>query len=282
MAAGARLFGCRAVIFLGDDVSPERQDAVRSLGAEVERVSGTYDDAAGAAAETCRQRGWHLVSDASSPDYEAIPSQIMAGYGVIMREVEEQLAVCEEQGLGALSHVFLQAGVGTFSAAMAACIGARLGVARPQIIIVEPSRAACLLAAVRAGRRESVKGGLETMMGGLSCALAGSLSCAVLGQLGDHFMSLDDDGVGALMRALAEGRLGPPVEAGESGVVGLMGLLALATDDKLRRVGGLDGASKILLIGTEGASDPKIYRELTGMAPRVEADPFAKFESREA
>jgi diaminopropionate ammonia-lyase len=274
VAAGARLFGCRAVIFLSEGVSPDREQAVRDLGAEVIRVPGTYDDAVLAADETSQQKGWHLVSDASSPEYEEIPRDVMAGYGVIMNEIEAQLPEAGEPGLAALTHVFLQVGVGTFASALAAYLGQRLGADRPQIIVVEPSNASCLFAAVQAGQLQKVYGALETMMGGLACAEAASLAFEVLSELGDHYMTLEDQGVVPLMRALALEQLGPKVEAGESGVAGLMGLLALAGDRELGPLAGLDGQSKALVIGTEGASDAKIYRQLTGLAPRLEADPF--------
>ncbi|MEE8371264.1 MAG: pyridoxal-phosphate dependent enzyme, partial [Sphingomonadales bacterium] len=268
VAAGARLFGCRAVIFLAGGVSAAREDAVLTLGAEVRRVPGIYDDASRAAIETAGSEGWHLVSDASSPDYEEIPRDVMAGYGIILSEIEAQLRELENRGLAAITHVFLQGGVGTFASAIAAPLGELLGKSRPEIIIVEPANAACLLASIRAGRRQKIPGDLQTMMGGLACAEAGSLSFAVLGQLGDHFLSLEDTYVAPLMRALANGELGPKVEAGESGVAGLLGLLALAGDLKLGPLVGLDSRSRVLVIGTEGASDPVIYRELTGLKPK--------------
>lgn len=277
VAAGARLFGCRAVIFLSEGVSQDREDAVRTLGAEVIRVPGTYDDAARQAGETCRHEGWHLVSDASSPDYEEIPRDVMAGYGVIMSEIETQLGDSEDRGLATVTHVFLQAGVGTFASSMAAWLGQRMGADRPQIIIVEPANAACLIAAIRAGRAYKVEGALETMMGGLACAEAASLAFDVLSALGDHFMSLEDDAVVPLMQALALGQLGPKIEAGESGVAGLLGLLALSADKKLGPLVGLGSDTRALVIGTEGASDPTIYRQLTGLAPRADADPFEAF-----
>jgi diaminopropionate ammonia-lyase len=52
--------------------------------------------------------------------------------------------------------------------------------------------------------------------------------------------------------------------AGESGVAGIAGLLAAANDpldDALTRM-RVDRASTVLLIGTEGATDPVIYSRL--------------------
>jgi diaminopropionate ammonia-lyase len=45
VAWGARLFGCRCVIFIHATVSEGRAEAIRRYGAEVLRVPGNYDDA---------------------------------------------------------------------------------------------------------------------------------------------------------------------------------------------------------------------------------------------
>jgi diaminopropionate ammonia-lyase len=78
-------------------------------------------------------------------------------------------------------------------------------------------------------------------------------------------------GVGGLAAAVCAqlweswGRHRPrPVVAGESGVGGLAGLLAVAADAQARRDLGLDGASRVLVIGSEGDTDPELYRRLVG------------------
>ena len=45
VAWGARLFGCRCVIFVHEHVSQGRRDAIAHYGAEVREVKGNYDDA---------------------------------------------------------------------------------------------------------------------------------------------------------------------------------------------------------------------------------------------
>ena len=45
VAWGAWMFGCDAAIYLPTHVTEARADAIRSLGARVERVDGEYDDA---------------------------------------------------------------------------------------------------------------------------------------------------------------------------------------------------------------------------------------------
>jgi diaminopropionate ammonia-lyase len=44
-------------------------------------------------------------------------------------------------------------------------------------------------------------------------------------------------------------------------------LLAALEAPDTRASLGLDGASRVLLIGSEGATDPAIWQRITGMAP---------------
>ena len=55
----------------------------------------------------------------------------------------------------------------------------------------------------------------------------------------------------------------PRITAGESAVAGLALLLMAGTQPALYKKLGLSKTSKVLIFGTEGATDPKIYRQLT-------------------
>ena len=69
------------------------------------------------------------------------------------------------------------------------------------------------------------------------------------------------------MRTLARGVDGdPPLEAGESAVAGLAGCL------EARELLGLGPNSRVLVFGTEGATDPEVYRRLLEEEARL-ADP---------
>jgi diaminopropionate ammonia-lyase len=134
---------------------------------------------------------------------------------------------------------------------------------------VEPERAACLLESARAGRVTTVGGDLATIMAGLSCGEPSLLAWEILGPGADAFMSIDDTVAADVMRTLA----GFAVAAGESGVAGLAGLVAIGADAARRSVLGLDRSSRILCVGTEGATDPEVYREIVGRRPEeVEAN----------
>ena len=91
VAWGARKFGCRCVIYVHAGVSQGRREAIASYGAEIEVVSGTYDEAVRQAADDAARNGWQVVSDTSYEGYTDIPRDVMQGYGVIMDEVVDQL-----------------------------------------------------------------------------------------------------------------------------------------------------------------------------------------------
>lgn len=68
------------------------------------------------------------------------------------------------------------------------------------------------------------------------------------------------------MRALAEGDAGDvPVLSGESGAAGLAALTVMAGDAEARRHAGLDASSRVLLLNTEGATAPALFRAVTGL-----------------
>jgi diaminopropionate ammonia-lyase len=81
-------------------------------------------------------------------------------------------------------------------------------------------------------------------------------------------MTISDDMIAPTMKLLAMGiDEDQHFAAGESGVAGLAGVLVALGDETLKRAVGLDANSRILVFGTEGATDPEIYRQLTGISP---------------
>ena len=67
------------------------------------------------------------------------------------------------------------------------------------------------------------------------------------------------------MRVFADPSGGDPaIVSGETGASGLALLLATADSEPIREVLGLDGGSRVLLIGSEGDTDPAIYRQVVG------------------
>jgi len=260
VAWGARLFGCRAVIYIHATVSEGRKQAIEAYGAEVRRVAGNYDDSVRQAAADAAAEGWTVVSDTSWPGYTEIPKDVMQGYGVMAMEALDQLPPEERP-----THVFVQGGVGGLAAAACMQTWWRYGDERPRLVVVEPETAACLLASARAGGPAAIEGDLETVMAGLSCGEPSLIAWEILDEGADVFMTVPDHAAMATMRLLADGVDGdPPLVAGESAVAGLAGALALAAASELRNRLGLTHASRVLVFGTEGATDPELYERIVG------------------
>lgn len=262
VAWGAQIFGCRCVIYIHATVSEGRRAAIASYGAEVRREAGNYDDAVRAADAVARQNGWFVVSDTSYPGYTDVPRDVMQGYSVMVEEALRQWPETE-----APTHVFVQGGVGGLAAAVCAHLWERLGDQRGRFIVVEPDKAACLYASARTGEPTPVHGDLDTLMAGLACGEVSLLAWEVLAAGASDFLTLPDEAAVTCMRLLADAPFGDtPIAAGESAVAGLAALLMAAShSDTARALGlGLGPDSRILLFGSEGATDPALYEQLVG------------------
>jgi diaminopropionate ammonia-lyase len=262
VAAGANLVGCKANIFVHSGVSDERVEAIARFGANVIRVPGSYDDAVAEAGRVCKDNGWITVSDTSWPGYEQIPRLVMQGYTVMVTEILKRLRQPP-------THVFLQAGVGGFAAAVAANLALTLpSSARPKFVVVEPDRAACLFESNKAGQIVSVKPTQPTIMAMLECYEPSLIAWRILSRLADAFMTVrEEDAVNAMNRLARPVGTDEVIVAGESGGAGLAGLLDVAASPDARAQLHLDGRSRILLFNTEGATAPQVYQELTGLNP---------------
>lgn len=263
VAAGAKRFGCGCTIFLHEGVSHRREQAITELGAFVIRTVGSYDDSVRVAVQTSRAKGWHVVADTSDDPADRMPALVMHGYSSLMIETLQQLHSSDNS---LPTHVFLQGGVGGLAAAVVSYLWEELGArTAPIFIIVEPSRADCLYQSALNGRPTPAKGKLDTLMAGLSCGEVSRVAWPILEAGTEFFMTIEDAAAVECMRILHHGSAGGgSIIAGESAVAGLAGLLAATRDPVGQALSHLriDSSSIILLIGTEGATDPDIYREL--------------------
>jgi len=264
LAAAARAIGCRCVIVLHAHVDAEREQAIAAHGARIVRIAGNYDESVVHAARLAEANGWHVVSDTSYDGYEAIPRDVMQGYGVIAAEALAQQAAGGNDGQP-FTHVFLQGGVGGLAAGIASYLWEHDGARRPRFIVVEPRQADCLYQSALAGRATKATGSVDSVMAGLACGEASPLAWDFLAPSIDHFMLIDDDDAVQAMRALAAGsERDVPFVSGESGAAGIAGLTVLMRDPALARQVGLDAHSRVLAINTEGATAPSVYRQCVG------------------
>jgi diaminopropionate ammonia-lyase len=260
VAWGAQLFGCRCVIYVHSTVSEGRCAAIAQYGAEVIRVPGNYDDSVRHAAGEAARHGWTVISDTSYDGYRDIPIDVMHGYGVMARELVRQC------GDTLPTHVLVQAGVGGLAAAVCAAFWLAWGERRPVFVIIEPERADCFLRSALAGHPVAVPGDLDTVMAGLACGEVSPLAWEILRGGADCFATVADRHALDGMRVLARPQGGDPaIVAGETGAAGLALLLASVDQPVLRRALGIDATARVLLIGSEGDTDPAIYQQVVGV-----------------
>jgi len=261
VAWGARRFHAKAVVYMHEGVSLGREDAIAAFGADTVRIPGIYEDSLRAMRADAAANGWTVVSDtAGETDYDDTQIRIMAAYGVIPEEALTEIAPESMP-----THVFVQGGVGGLCAGVFMRLWQRLGKDRPVFVVVEPNRADCIYQSAVAGAPAIVPGDLDTVMACLAASEVNYPAWRLLDSCVDYFLSIPDDWAPAAMCRLAEPAVGdPPVVAGESGAAGLAGLLAVLDDSNHREAIGVDGSSRILLIGSEGATDPEIYRKIVG------------------
>jgi diaminopropionate ammonia-lyase len=259
VAWGAQTFGCQCVIYVHAQVSQGRADAIAAFGARVERVDGNYDDSVRFADTQAQANGWTVVSDTTYEGYRDIPIDVMHGYGVMAQEVTQAM---DEQPP---THVIVQAGVGAFAAAVCASFWLAWGDRRPRFVVVEPNNAACLFESALAGTPVAVHGELDTVMAGLACGEVSPVAWEILCQGVNDFAKMDDRFALESMTLLAKPAGGDkPIVSGETGAAGLGLLLAIQQSKDLARALGIDGQSRVLLLGSEGDTDPVIYREVVG------------------
>ena len=257
IARMAKLLGCASHIFVPADMVAARVDAIRSEGAEVTVVEGTYDDAVArsalAQADDCL-----VISDTSWEGYVDPPTWVIEGYATIFAEVDDQLD-------GTVGLAFLPTGVGAL--ATAAVAHYRNAGALTRLVTVEPSDADCVLESIKAGHLVEVPGPHRSCMVGLNCGKASPLAFEVLRPGLDWCVAIDDQRAEDAMRLLAaEG-----IAAGETGAAALAGAFGVVALGGAADV-GLTPETDVLAIVTEGATDPVNYERVVGR-PASEVQP---------
>jgi diaminopropionate ammonia-lyase len=276
LAWATRKLNFPCVIYVHKNTSQARIAAIAEFDAEVRVVDGNYDDAVRQCERDARANGWQVISDTSWPGYEAVPMWVMQGYTTLLAETQEQLAA---QGIVKPTHILLQAGVGAFAAAMIAFYEKLFGVDAPISVVVEPRTAACLYHSMEIddGQPHSVSGDLDTIMAGLACGEPSPLAWQILRDCADFIVTAPDYVAAKGMRMYGVPLKGDPfVVSGESGAVTL-GALAFIMEYEgaavLREQLQLNENSRVLLINTEGNTDPDYFRNVVwdGVFPVPEA-----------
>lgn len=256
----AKLFGCKAHVFMPKGTIEARRKAIEEAGSAVADITDwNYDRTVQHAAALAEKNGWILIQDTAWDGYETYPEWIIDGYLTMAAETIRQMNRVLP------THIFLQAGVGAMAGGIEAFFMNLADDFLPLVTIVEPEETACIYQSVLAGDGEMhpLAGDPVTIMAGLNCGTPCKVVWPVLRDCSACFCACKDSVTEQGMRAYAN-PVGsdPAVVSGESGAVTYGLLLSILQSDELRRLFHIDENSVILLISTEGDTDPDGYRRV--------------------
>ncbi len=256
----AKLFGCSASVFLPKGSAEVRRKAIEDAGnATAEITELNYDQAVEHCWKLAQKNGWILIQDTAWDGYEQYPEWIIDGYLTLAVEAAHQL------GKTVPTHVFLQAGVGAMAGGVMEFLLSYYRKKPPLVSIVEPTEAACIYqsAKIGDGQHHAIEGNPATIMAGLNCGTPCRLTWPFLRDKASFFCACDDVITEEGMRAYANPVGGDAtVIAGESGAVTFGLARRILQDETLRRLFRINEDSVILLINTEGDTDPENYKRI--------------------
>jgi diaminopropionate ammonia-lyase len=255
----------KAVIFMPKGTTQNRLERIRAEGATVTIEDKNYDECVRMAASAAEQtKNGVIVQDTAWDGYEEIPTWIMQGYGTLSLEADEQM---KEYGCSSPTHVFVQAGTGAFAGSVQGYFAGRYPENPPTVIVVEPDAAACHYESAAAGGEiRTIGGDMQSIMAGLACGEPCSISWDILKNNSRIFTSCPDWVTVRGMRMLAAPIKGDrQVTSGESGAAtaGLLASIMIEPEyEALRKAAGLGADSRVLLVSTEGDTDPDRYKNI--------------------
>lgn len=269
----AKQLGQKAVVYMPKGSSQERLNNIIVEGAEAKITNMNYDDAVRFSEQKAKENGWIVVQDTAWEGYIDIPTWIMQGYTTMGQEIMEQL-----QGQK-ITHIFLQAGVGSMAGAITGFFVNHYQEEKPVIAVVEPTKADCLYQTAKAndGTLHCVTGDMNTIMAGLACGEPCSIGWNILKNYAEAFFRCPEYIAADGMRILAAPVKGDAaVISGESGAAGFGCMVNILQDKALEEMKNklkLDKNSNILCISTEGDTDAQNYQNV------VWGGKYSKFEN---
>lgn len=256
VAWSAKIANRKAVVYVPKDTTKSRIKAIENYNAKVIQIDGNYDETCEFAEQESIKNNWQLVQDTAWENYEEIPAQIMAGYLTHFQEMEYSLHSLPKPKIDI---VFLQAGVGSWAAAAIWYYLNRYGNNRPKIVIVEPYEANGILSSFFANKRVNPDCSFNTIMAGLNCGIPSLTAWDIIKNGIDVSLKVTDEYAKKAIRELYYPIANDSsITAGESGVGGLAGFLAIMTNDNFKEVKErleISSNSNILFYSTEGATD---------------------------
>ncbi len=256
----------KAYIYMPRGTISARIKAIEEQGAKVIVTNHSYDITVKMAEKRVKEgnnsfeyNAWSLIQDTAWDGYEEIPIDIMKGYWTQIHEITKQL-----DGEN-IDIVFLQLGVGSWAASVIMYILDKWE-KPPSFIGVEPHSANCLFESIKTGHQVSVQSEMKTNMAGLNCGSISTLAWKILNNaiLGSISISdgVSEKGMQTLAFPLGDD---PQIVSGESGASSLGALVELCRINEYKKFKNkinLNKLSRVLIINTEGNTDPLNYKRV--------------------
>lgn len=263
VAWAAQQLNQNAVVYMPKGSSEIRLKNIQATGAEASITDMNYDDAVRLSLDMANKYSWEIIQDTAWEGYKDIPLWIMQGYATLMLEAVEQM---EEMKIEKPTHVFIQAGVGSLAGAVQGFIAAYYGEDRPITVVVEPNKADCIYRSGKNKKITNVTGDMNTIMAGLACGEPNPIGWEILNDYSDAYISCPEYIAANGMRVLGNPLNGDDrVVSGESGAVTTGIVYSILKDEDLKDLKEqlkLDENSRVLVVSTEGDTDPDYYREI--------------------
>lgn len=204
VALAAQRLGLRSLIVMPATTPEIKVQAVRALGSEIVLFGDTFDVARAEAERLCAERGYTFVPPYDDPD-------VIAGQGTIGMEILRQHR-------GPIDAIFVPVGGGGLIAGIAAFVKALHPTTR--IIGVEPHDAACLHAALQAGKPVCLDR-VGIFADGVAVRQVGAEPWRVVRELVDEVITVGTDEICAAIKDIFEDNRSIAEPAGALSVAGL-------------------------------------------------------------
>ncbi|KAI1378163.1 tryptophan synthase beta subunit-like PLP-dependent enzyme [Hypoxylon crocopeplum] len=229
---------------------------IRSEGAEVIEVDGTYDDAIPVAmTEAQKRENTVMVLDVGLEEFNIVPRYFVQGYSTMLAESDRQVLALT--GRKPATHAIVPVGAGSIGEAVTAHFKSssrqeECGLAH--VLAVEPATAACLLESLKAGESVMVPTA-NTIMCGMNCGILSTTAWPVLKEgIDAGVVVTDSESHNAVQELKARG-----IFAGPCGAATLAALRRACAD--AREELSLDKTSVVVIYCTEGQREYLIPSE---------------------
>ncbi|MDU2114935.1 MAG: diaminopropionate ammonia-lyase [Peptoniphilus lacydonensis] len=263
VAWAANKLNQKAIVYMPRGSAKERVENIEKEGATVKVLDANYDECVRKANKLAEKKGYIMVQDTAWDGYEDIPKWIMQGYMTLAWEMYESL---QEKNIKP-THLFLQAGVGSFAAATTGFFtNMYKDEGKPIITVVEPDTVACIYESAIANERVLVGGEHETIMAGLACGEPNTFGLKVLLDNCENFIKVSDEFAAYGMRVLGNPyKDDKKVISGESGAAPFGSIIKILTYDKYkdeRKKLDINSDSNLIFVSTEGDTDAQNYLDI--------------------